>query len=156
MHRLYRPLIVVLLAAFLLADALLWVSSTIGLGGPGWLFIAVFTAVLGYLAWIFLWRTVYELHLDGDDLSWRAPLRSGSVRLSNVREFRPVRWARNSELIKLDDGKSMIVFMGKGFLPFIDDVTRQAPYLSIRVRPFFSELLEKWPLQGSGGYERHD
>jgi hypothetical protein len=154
--RLYRPLIVGLLTVFSLVDAFLWVNSAIGSVGPGWLFTLEWTAILGYLAWVFLWRTVYELHLDGDDLSWWTPLRSGTVRLSDVRELRPTRGTCNSELIRLGDGKALMVFTLKGFVPFVDDIRRQAPDLPVRVRPFFSQVAEKWPLQGSGCYERRD
>lgn len=156
MPPMYRPMLAVLFTAFSLAAGFLWVDSASGSAGPGWLFTVAWTGVLAYLARVFLLQTVYELHLDGDDLSWKVPLRSGTVRLSDVRELRPTKGEPNSELIRLADGKALRVMMWKGFLPFIDDITRQAPHLPVRVRPFFSPLAEKWPLQGGGGYERRD
>ena len=153
MPPLYRPLLGGVLTAFLVGSLVLWVSSATGSAGPGWAFTIAWTAVLAFNARVFLWQMAYELHLDGDEFSWKAPLHSGTVRLSDIRELRPVRWARNSELIRLADGTLLMVYTGKGFSRFIDDITRQAPDLPVRVRPFFSQLLEKWPFQGSGGYE---
>jgi hypothetical protein len=118
MPPLYRPMLAVLFTAFSLAAAFLWVDSATGSTGPGWLFTVAWTGVLAYLARVFLLQTVYELHLDGDDLSWKVPLRSGTVRLSDVRELRPTKGEPNSELIRLADGKALRVMMWKGFLPF--------------------------------------
>jgi hypothetical protein len=118
------------------------------------LFTAAWTAVLIFLARVFLWQTVYELRLDGGTLYWRAPLRSGAAQLSEVRELRPKRFTQNAELIRLTDGSSLMVLMMKGFLPFVNDIAREAPDLPVKVSPFFSRLSEKWPLQGDGGYRR--
>ena len=114
---------------------------------PGWAFTIAWTAVLALTLRVFLWQMAYELHLDGDEFSWKAPLHSGTVRLSDIRELRPVRWARNSELIRLADGTLLMVYTGKGFSLFIDDIIRQAPDLPVRVRPFFSQVLESGPFR---------
>lgn len=152
----YQPLLFGLLAAFSLVGVALWVIIATNSAGPGWLFTAVWTVGMGHLGRWYLWKTVYELQLDGSVLYWKTPLRSGAVALSDIRVLRPMRGSLNSQLIRLADGTALMVFMGKGFLPFIDDLTRQSPELPVRTRPFFSQLLENWPLQGKGGYERRD
>jgi hypothetical protein len=95
-----------------------------------------------------------RIALGRGHLGLERALRSGAARLSDVRELRPKRLAQNVELLSPADGSSLMVLMMKDFLPFVNDIAREAPDLPVKVRPFFSRLSEKWPLQGDGGYDR--
>jgi hypothetical protein len=155
MYRLYRLQIIGTLGALSLMALFLIYTSSTGSTGPGWVFTAVWTAGLVYAGGVFLWRVVYELRLEDGVLTWKTPLRSGSVPVSAIIELRPLRSARNGELIRLAGGPKLIVMMRRGFQAFVDDLSRQAPGLRVTVSPAFSKLAERWPGQGQGGYERH-
>jgi hypothetical protein len=139
----------------IVAIALL-VSAARG-GEPGWPFAIFWSAGAAFLFPFFLLKVVYELRLvDGATFTWKTTLRSGSLPVSSVRDVRPFFGGGSAEVIEFDDGHRIIVMMRKGFVPFLDDLSRAVPSLSVNVSPSWSRLAERWPFQGRGGYEHWD
>jgi hypothetical protein len=136
-----------------IAGFLVWTSAT-GAAGLGWVFTSVWLLALGFTGYGFLWRLVYQLELLDDVIRWKTPCRSGSVRLTDIREFHPWLWGRNAEAIDLMDGRRLLVLLRKGFTSFVADVKQKAPNLPIQVGRY-AAIVEWWPGTGSG-YNRED
>src|ERR1700733_13108763 len=79
-----------------------------GGGGGGLLAFAIFFFAAGlWISYGFMFRAPYELVIQEGTLSWKAPVRSGSLPVSEIRSVRPYRWGQNAAMIKFDDGKGI-------------------------------------------------
>jgi hypothetical protein len=141
------------ISIFAAIGVLLVVMSATGRNGPGWIFTGCWLAAFCLAAWMFLWRVVYQLQLHDNVLTWKAPLRSGSVCLPDIQAIHPWNWGVNVEAIDLADGQTLLVMVQKGFRSFIGDVAKMAPAIPIRLGRF-SSLADRWPRIGNG-YSRH-
>jgi hypothetical protein len=74
------PLLIV--AGFIVIDL-----ATMGAGGL--LFNVVFLVLLLLAAYWFCWHTVRELTSDGENVTWRASLRSGSINVHDLVRIEP-------------------------------------------------------------------
>lgn len=150
MYSLYR---VQILATFALATIIavgLAIAAAMT-SPPVLVFVALWVAALLWNGYWFLLRIVYDLVLDGDVLRWRTPVRSGTVKLSDVVELRPSRLGSNAEVIEFADRSRLIVFVRKGFKAFADEMKARRPGLPIRLG-FQARLAERLP--GSSGFKR--
>jgi hypothetical protein len=98
---------------------------------------AAFTVLwLGALTWNAYWwlfRIATELRIDGLELVWSSPFRSGRVSFGQLTEIRPMRLASNVEIFKVDNGQTIIVMAAKGLREFTDEISRRRPDLSVRL-----------------------
>jgi hypothetical protein len=127
------------------------VVAAMGKRGPGWAFTLFWIAAAAYMSYWFLFRVAYELLLTEDRLLWKAPLRSGSVPLTEIRAIYPYRWGPSSEVIALANGTRLHVMVQKGFLAFIQDLRAKAPAVPVDVNRLWARLGERFG--GRGGYD---
>jgi hypothetical protein len=102
-------IIAVSVVFWLVAIAMLAADAAGAKGAPPWPFAIFWSAACAWATLNFLLRVAYELRLENGVLTWQAPLRSGEVPLSEIRELRPMISCRNAEVIKLEHGGGIIV-----------------------------------------------
>lgn len=124
-------------------------------GEPGWPFAIFWSATAAFVVPAFLLKVSCELRLEeGAIFRWKTSLRSGSLPVASIRDVRPFfLLGPLSEVIQFEDGHRIIVMLRKGFIPFLNDLSRADPSLSIDVSQSWSRLAERWPFAGRGGYE---
>lgn len=84
---------------------------------PTLLFVPLWIAALGWVAYWWLWRLSYRLEVDGDRLRWSTPLRSGEVRVSDVQGIRSGLLGQNA-VFEIRDRPDITCLMRGGFLEF--------------------------------------
>jgi len=113
--------------------ALFDVIALVGGGSPLW-FNLLFTLGLLFVGYGFLWLLVSELTLSGEFIVWRAPLRSGRVRIVDIRQIRPGGWFSNGmEIIEMDNGERLRIMGGPAFRDFCDALHRRRSELPIQL-----------------------
>jgi hypothetical protein len=121
--------------------ALVDVVALVAGGSPLW-FNLLFTLGLLWGAYWFLWLLISELSLSGESIVWRTPLRSGRVRIVDIRRIRPGQWFTNGmEIIEMNDGGCLRVMGGTGFRMFCDALHRRRSDMPIQLS-FQTQLLE--------------
>jgi hypothetical protein len=110
------------------------VALGIGSGPPLFVFLALWAIVIVWYVYWSLLRVAYDLELDGPIIRWRAPLRSGTVNLSELAELRPSNVALNVETFRLATGASLMVLIRRNFQPFADILEATRPELPVRLR----------------------
>jgi hypothetical protein len=150
MYAFYRTQIFAIFALFAVV-AVVMLATTASDSGPPLPFLLLWIAIAIFNGYWFLFRIVYELELDDQILRWRTPLRRGSVALLDIAELRPFRLGSNIEIIELDDGTRLRVFVRKGFRAFADELAAQRPGLPVRLG-FQARMTERMP--GWSGFRR--
>lgn len=97
----------------------------------------------GDIAYLYLFRVVYELELDGERLRWRSPLRSGEVALADLTRIR-ASMPGAAGLLDGAPGPRLRVFVTKGFTGFTSALVAARPDLPVRIG-FGTRLAERWP-----------
>jgi hypothetical protein len=118
------PLLIV--AGFVVIDL-----ATMGAGGL--LFNVAFLVLLLFAAYWFCWHTVSELALDGENVTWRASLRSGSFSVHELVRIEPGRppLEQNGETLVLSNGARLRVMGSPRFRPFCDQLRSVRPNLPV-------------------------
>ena len=112
----------------------IWMLSSVALGRSGdTLFELFWLAAVAWNAYWFLFRFVHELELQESELVWSAPLRSGSVPLTELVQVRPMRLGWGVHVIEHRDGRPLLVWATGGLKPFLDRVGEVAPGVDVRV-----------------------
>jgi len=120
------------------------------------LFGAACLPAIGYVAYFRLFRDAYLLELSATELRWSAPLRQGTVPLSELREVRPgTPWYPVPMLLAgvvtftTRSGRTVVADVrARGFEAFAEDLRRAAPEARIHVgRALFRQDVD--------GYRRH-
>jgi hypothetical protein len=108
---------------------------------------------LAFVAYRYLLRDVYDLAVVGDSLTWRTPLRSGKVPVSEIYSIRPRFWPKSPEalIITISDGTQLSVMVRKGLPDFVDALVAAHPGILAR-SGLTGELWELWP--GSSHFSR--
>lgn len=101
------------------------------------------TVPVGCLAYLYLFRVVYELEFDGERLRWRAPLRSGDVALADLTRVRAISPGAVGFLHRAS-GPRMRVYVRKGFTDFTGALVAARPGLAVRIG-FGARLAERCP-----------
>ena len=140
-----RWLILAMFGAFVVA-AIVLVGATLvgGRDSPPDGFTIFWLAAVGWNAYWWLFRIAAELRIEGSDLCWWTPLRSGRVPLAEVTEIRPWPLASNVGVFRLTTGPSVIVIATKGFRAFTDEIARIRPDLPVRLG-WQARLAERLP-----------
>jgi hypothetical protein len=117
-------------------------------GVEGW-FILVGISFFAWNAYMFLLRMSYEIEVDQGILFWKAPIRSGTVQLADVRAVRRSRLSWNVGVIQLSSGRPISVLVRKGFRDFCEALAAQQPELQLDIHGvgWLSEQLP-WPRSG--------
>lgn len=134
-----RPFIFGMFAAYTaLTIFILGASATTTVGATFWM--------LGYVwnAYFWLLRFPMKMRLDTVELTWAAPLRHGTVRVSDITQVRPMRVVFNLAIIGVRDSRAVIVPVTKGFKAFAEELASLRPDLEIRLG-IQSRMAEKLP-----------
>lgn len=109
--------------------------ATIGAGGL--LFNVLFLALLLLAAYWFCWRMVSELASDGENVTWRASLRSGFFNVHDLVRIEPGRppLEQNAETLVLSNGSTLPVIGGRWFRSFCDQLRSVRPDLPVAYTP---------------------
>ncbi|HEX2041120.1 MAG TPA: DUF3592 domain-containing protein [Acidimicrobiales bacterium] len=92
-----------------------------GIGGVAW------------NAYWFLFRFVHELELTNDELAWKAPLASGSVRLADLVQVRPMLLGLGVQVIEYRNGRPLLVWASGQLKPFLERLKQGAPEVGVRL-----------------------
>jgi hypothetical protein len=128
------------------------VSLSFSFGPPAW-FAALWLLAVIWNAYWFLLRIAYRLDLSEADLSWRTPLRSGTIALADLVEMRPSRMGSTVEVLSLSDGSKVLVMVRKGFVDFATEIQQIAPHLQVRIG-LYAKIGERLP--GPRGFRPSD
>jgi hypothetical protein len=128
------------------------VAAASGSALPGSWFALFLAAVLIWNAYWFLLRLVYQLEVGGGALTWRAPLRSGQVPLTEVVEIRPSRLYGYAVVTRRRT--IMVAFATVGFGEFAAELQRAHPSVAVRVGSLLNVRAPRRWREGSGFY-RH-
>ena len=147
MYAHYRPLAVlgylVLTAAG--AGALIGVLATRPTAA-GTLLVVAWGMISLWNAYWLLFRIAHELQFAGGRLQWRSPLASGSLDLADLRGLRPSRLGPHVEVLDVARGRPVVVWVRKGFVPFVDELRGALPGLRVTIGSFagLAERLPGW------------
>jgi hypothetical protein len=138
----------------------IFVVVSASLGGAGYArqslsFALLWTAILIWNGYWFLLRIVYQVEVGAGVLSWRAPLRSGQVPVTEVVAIRPSSLA--GHIVQTRRGKIVVAFSTMGFDEFGAALRALEPSISVRVgwlRPPRPGLPGRW--SGGSGFYRSD
>jgi hypothetical protein len=103
------------------------------MGAGGLLFNVVFLVLLLLAAYWFCWHTVRELTSDGENVTWRASLRSGSINVHDLVRIEPGRppLEQNGETLVLSNGARLHVTGSPRFRPFCAQLHSARPDLPV-------------------------
>ena len=101
--------------------------ATIGAGGL--LFNVLFLALLLLAAYWFCWRMVSELASDGENVTWRASLRSGFFNVHDLLRIEPGRppLEQNAETLVLSNGSTLPIVGAVGSGRSVINSAQSAP-----------------------------
>jgi hypothetical protein len=111
----------------------------------------------GTLLWIaigcwnvywFLLRFAHVVDVEDGMLRWRAPLRSGSLPISELRSVRPSRLFSNIEIMETADGTRLLVWAVRGFSGLMEAVASERPDLPVLLS-LQGRLAERIPVRSS-------
>jgi hypothetical protein len=105
-------------------------------------------AIAGWNVYWFLLRFVYAVDVEEGVLTWRAPLRSGTVSIARLRRVRPSWIFSNIEVLETERGTSLLVWAVKGFGRFMGAVVDQRPDLPVHLS-LQGRLAEHLPVRSS-------
>jgi len=91
----------------------------------------IWAAVICWNVYWFLLRFAYAVDVEEGTLRWRAPLRSGSLSISELRRVRPSRIFSNIEILETGDGARLPVWAVKGFGRLMGAVVSERPDLPV-------------------------
>lgn len=95
----------------------------------------VWLAIILWNAYWFLLRFAHRVELDGATLRWRAPLRSGSVALADIRRVRPSWLFSNIQVMDTGARGPAMVWAVRGFRDLVDAVSAERPGLPCQLSP---------------------
>jgi hypothetical protein len=130
------------------------IISTVAGGdnAPSPLFTALWLAALGWNAYWWLFRIAYALRLEDDELVCEMPRGAVRLRLIELNEIRPMRFASQIEVIEHRRGRPVLVMAAKGLGPFQSEVSERRPDLPVRLGRQ-ARLSERMP--GWSGWRRY-
>lgn len=95
----------------------------------------VWLAIILWNAYWFLFRFAHGVELDGAVLRWRAPLRSGSVALADIRRVRPSWLFSNIQVMETGARGPAMVWAVRGFRDLVEAVCLERPGLPCQLSP---------------------
>jgi hypothetical protein len=128
----YRPALTIGFVLALVIAIPLLLATAGHRNGPPVLFATAWIAIAIHHAYWFLFRIAYELEFDGQELRWRAPLRSGNINLGDIDRFRPFRFGSSVEVIESTSGAKVLVMVRPGLSDFAETFVARKPGLPIR------------------------
>ncbi len=137
LYRLYRLQVLVMMAIFVVAAAGLIVASIRGGRDlpPIW-FRVGWIGIVFWVGYWFLLRVIYRLEVRDRELRWEAPLRRGSVPVSEIVRLRPFRLGSNMEVIETEGRGRLLTFAMKGLDQFAQALEGLNPDISHRFGVF--------------------
>jgi hypothetical protein len=148
-YRLPVPQLVGAIAVFALLPAVagwvlfdVFIRLDIPCGNLVWLVIA------GWNVYWFLMRFAFAVALEDGMLSWRAPLRSGTMSIAELRRVRPSWMFSNIEVMETERGTPLLVWAMKGFGRLMSAVLAERPDVTVRVS-LQGRLAERLPVRSS-------
>ncbi|MGH2719223.1 MAG: hypothetical protein ACRDJU_11660 [Actinomycetota bacterium] len=148
MYRLYRFQVLSSLAIGIVIAIGLFAGQNTGKAAPIW-FVVVWVVALIWNGYWWSFRIAYSLKLDGEQLMWRAPLRTGLVSSGEVVRLRPFKGGSNIEVLEVASGSPVLVFVRKGFKDFTEALTTEHPELPVRLG-LQARIAERFP--GRSGF----
>lgn len=106
-------------------------------GGPGapppaaWLGVLAFCAAVGWNGYCLLLRVPYRVVLDEDDLTWRTPLRHGTVDLDQVISL-TTGALPSTQTLRLAD-QTLLLQTRKGYEGLAESLHRVAPHARVEI-----------------------
>lgn len=155
LYRFYRTQIVLTLAVFAVAAVFVDIAAMVGLGSAGaaplpiW-FALFFTACVLWIEYWFGFRIVYWIEARGDRLTWRTPLLSGSLPVSEVRSIYSSALLSGMGVVRTTRGR-ILLFPTQYFPQFADRMRDLYPGINVRagrLSRFSARLSGRFP---SGG-----
>lgn len=113
--------------------------------------VVAWTAIGAWNAYWLLFRIAHELHLDRGRLLWSSPLASGEVDLAALRELRRSRLGPHVAVLDVHRGRPVVVWVRKGFVPFIEALDSEVPGLRVSTSVFARVAEEAPGWRGTGG-----
>lgn len=151
LYALWRLQIFGTFAIFAVVGVPVVATSLVARSGPPIWFAVLWLLVAVWNGYWFLFRIAYRLDLSESSIRWRAPLRSGTIALSDLVEMRPFRFGSTVEVLCLSDGSKVEVMVQKGFVEFMAEVQAAAPHVQARVGTF-AKIGDRLP--GPRGFRR--
>ena len=104
-------------------------------------------AIAAWNAYWFLLRFAHVVDIEDGRLSWRAPLRSGTLEAADLRRVRPSWIFSNIQVMETAAGSPVLVWAVKGFSELIGAVSTQRP-LPCQLSPQ-ARLAARMPVRSS-------
>jgi hypothetical protein len=142
MYPLYRAQLIAVFGILTLFAVVMF-ASTASTDVRFLLFGLFWLAALGWNAYWWLVRISYRLDLNGDELRWLTPTRSGTIPLHQLRAIRPYRFGRNVTVFEVGDGSSILVLTRRGFTDFTARVQAAAPHVTVRLN-WYIRLIDRF------------
>jgi hypothetical protein len=127
------------------------VLTTAGTAGRSANFGLLWIAMVGWNAYWFLLRIVYQFEVGDGVLSWRAPLRSGQVPVTEVIAIRPSRLGVGY-VVATRRGAILVAFASQGFGEFAAALQALQPSMAVRVGRLSPARAPRRWRDGSGFY----
>ncbi|MGH7685688.1 MAG: hypothetical protein ACREN2_02555 [Candidatus Dormibacteria bacterium] len=140
LYRFYRLQIRLTLAVFAAAAVFVVLAAVIGIGSSGsppppLTFAMFFTACVLWLEYWFGFRIAYWMEARDGWLTWRTPLRSGSVPISEVRSIYSSALLQGMGVVRTTRGR-ILIFPTQYFPQFADRMAALYPSVVARVGRF--------------------
>ena len=113
----------------LVVAGLVFLIMTLTIGGPWW-FAVGYLLVTGWLAYNFLFRTAYQLEVEGGIIIWKSFGRTERVAVGEVRRLSTA-YLGSIQVVECSDGRKLRVPVTQGYEPFIQAFRRLYPDLPV-------------------------
>lgn len=97
---------------------------------------------MAYALYQNLYRIAYELQCTDNVLTWRSPLRMGTVPVSELRRI----YSRRGSLgvVEAADGRRIQIYLHKGFSTFASGLALRSPSIDVSLG-WYARLIERLP-----------
>jgi hypothetical protein len=118
-----------------------------------WWFALALVVALPWSGYWWLFRVAFELEMNNDRLSWKTPLRTGTVSVDEIERVRPMWFGTNVEVVEFRGRRPLFVLVSPGFRSFTHALQRRRPGLPVRFG-WQATVIDKvsW---GYDGYEEY-
>ena len=105
-------------------------------------FFVLWLIVMPYALYQNLYQIAYELQCSDNLLTWRSPLRTGTVPVSELRRI----YSRRGSLgvVEAADGRRIQIYLRKGFSTFVSRLAQRSPSIDVSLG-WYARLIERLP-----------
>jgi hypothetical protein len=93
-----------------------------------------------------LYQVAYDLQCTDDVVTWRSPLRTGTVRVSELSRIFS-RWG-SVGVLEAADGRRIQIYVRKGFIAFASGLAERNPNLEVNLSSY-TRLIDRFPGQSA-------